>query len=516
MKKNLKIVLVLFYSITLHANSVFKNPYTSQIVISSPGEYRLEEDVAVAPRTSNSAMILIAASNVQLDLNGKSIGISTTSFTPIRAGIQVTNGAENVTICNGTINGQGTQTTALTSTGVYGFRNNNLTIKNLTINQCTSNGILLDRSSNTKIDHIDLSKCRSNGIRLKTSNRGSVNFLTCDSMLSGTAINATSCNKWTVKNSTIKNSINTHLQGILLNSCTGFECHNVEIINNSGSGTKRGIDLFSSTYNSFRHCSFKNNISTDSPVKGFRCDTSSNLNCFEKCFADQNTNGVNDYPIILYHNAGGDYNTFDGCTALDNTSTTTIFCFLSELIGFGTIFKSCEAINNQCGLTGGAYGFVSIQDYNLQILYCNASYNGNFSDEITGNRSIAIGIALLGALNYHSINNNLIMGNRGIQAQYGFADFGYLTTIPGAATISAGAGILNFSSNVSLFHGPSKTFGAQSASRANFYETGGITSSITEVQIRESSQVSQVFPCLLSSDPTKNISIYITPATTLT
>lgn len=489
-------------------NKLFSNPYTKQVVISTPGSYILEENLAIAARTSNSAMILIAASDVILDLNGKSIGISTTSFTPLRTGIKISNGAENVTICNGTINGQGTQTTALTSTGIYGFRNNSITINNVSIKQCTTQGLAFDETENIAIKKCVIENAAT-GLITRSCHQGIINDLKIKKATTG--IDTIECNKWTLRNISVSDKQSGAVTGFSGNTCHSYDVANFTITNNIGTGAKIAVSLTDCTDSSFYNCIFSNNTPSNGSTNTiFACYGSADCNSFTKCSV-QNNNDNNSVSTLEGFWTNSKYTLFDNCSVLDNSFTGTIFGFRSAITR-GTRTESCKVSGNTCGKTGEFYGIFLESDEEYSLNNCQISRNGNFGTA-TGNRSVATGIMLFDAAARLRITNNLVNDNHGYRGQYGFADFSGAFVTTGIGIPSGTASSVHFKGNVFINQGPISMDG-QLSYRANLVADAIAGYSLTQQAISAAFAASTDLSSFVDFDPTTNLSIYITTATT--
>ena len=81
--------------------SRYNKNYICTFTISAPGEYKLAANLTLSG--TNQTAITVSASNVVVDLNGLTLGTSDQTFS--NTGIAVSNGANNVTVQNGSING---------------------------------------------------------------------------------------------------------------------------------------------------------------------------------------------------------------------------------------------------------------------------------------------------------------------------------------------------------------------------------------------------------------------------
>lgn len=453
------------------------NSFTGQVIIAEPGKYVLSEDIAVAPRSSNSAMVYIASSDVYLDLNGKSLTLSATNNMPVLSGIWIADEAEDITITNGYIKGQSVNnlSTAVTSTGIYGNYNKNVVIERVVIDNCTDTGIILDNSWKASIAKTKI-KNSPTGVLLQSSRDATLSDLALTQVNSGVIAN--NCNLLGLSKINVADSSSGAVTGFSFDNCAKVVGANLKVQNNLGAGAKTGFELSNSTRCAFTLCDFLNNICDDAsnPLIGFSTDELSDENKFDRCSVRNNFDRNAGNEIYGFSMIGGHYNTLNQCSILDNTSTSTIYgveCdydttyYKNMLGGIGLRVEACKILNNTTGIGGEVYGILAKNLSNSSIHGCEISGNGCFSPLSVNNVSAVAAIALWDSCSGLRITDNLMVGNSAYRMQYGFIDQGSTSDYLSSEPTDSSQGIF-FYGNSAVHHGPQALGFSGQVLRANF------------------------------------------------
>lgn len=159
------------------------------IIIKKPGVYRFKQDIWWAPQ--NCTAITIAANDVTLDLNGKSLITVNAEIGSKVIGVLIQNNTnaealQNVSIINGSIAG-------VTQCGISASNTTNLKIENITVNGIrsfdtstayfTPSGIYIENSTSfsinkCKIADADITAASFAGIQIMKSSQGKVSNCT--------------------------------------------------------------------------------------------------------------------------------------------------------------------------------------------------------------------------------------------------------------------------------------------------------------------------------------------------
>lgn len=440
------------------ASSSLNSSATSNgmFMITAPGRYFLTTDLCAAPCTSAVPVIYINASDVTLDLGGKSVTLSATNNTPCKSGIAIASGKRNITIMNGVVSGtnNGTSEESRMSYGIYATSNTNITLENVQTVSCKKVGIYLNGCKNTCIKNV-----KSYGNSSAEMRAGDPSFsagLALISCIDGEITDSEFCGSYgtgamgacgiyagsstynffltnvdvSLNQSTNGSSAGVPTGGLVLYSgCSGFVCKNVKASANSGSQL----------------------ASTSQPVAGIYLASSSNNNKFENCAANDNSGtataaatGMSVNGIRLVGSSG---NIFRNCVASRNVGTASAVGSTFSVGGIvlssspkSNAFYDCM-ISNNGGSHVYAYGFFSTSSAGTIIKKCRV--DGNYTDDgytrgiylgsdtssfiqecATNNNtsatSYAYGIHLVSCTNC-TVEYNKMYANKGA-AQYGFCD----------------------------------------------------------------------------------------------
>jgi hypothetical protein len=443
-----------------------------QFVIAKSGRYFLSTDILAAP-AAQIPCIYINASDVVLDLGGKTITLSSTTYQKNSAAISVANGMSDITIMNGTLNGKNSNT--YTSTGIkFGTSVSNILVDNVHVVNFGYDGITFDNGcSDTILNNIhtynigSAAKSVARGLAIVGTSGSSCNdFTIIDSDFNKTTattdlrvygIYATYCNNLSANNVKVSNTAGATgaVRGVLLDNCTGVMCDNVKILRPTTSGAAPfsvGFDLAGSTGCSFVNCSANNGLSSNSTSSayGFRLANSSNSNTFINCEAKNNLGGGTSAGVSL---DSSHYNTFQSCNIIANGGASRLtYGFQSGLNSSssgtdltktcsGSTFKSCK-VNNNIATKGNAYGFALSGDTGAAIQDC----------EIKANASSATcyGIALHHTCIKNIVEYNKIYSNSGTIGKYGFKDFANDSTTFLRGNVAFGHGATFSGGNASI------------------------------------------------------------------
>ncbi|MBM3886367.1 right-handed parallel beta-helix repeat-containing protein [Candidatus Dependentiae bacterium] len=431
-----------------------------QFKITKSGRYFLSTDIAAAPAASQIACIYIDASDVVLDLGGKTLTLSSTTYQVNSAAIEIAANKSDITIMNGTLNGKASTTSAYTRTGIkVNGGASNVLLDNVHVVNFAYDGIAFDATATAISDVIInnvrtynigaglslgatyASKSYARGLSLHGASATAINDVTIiDSEFNKTTttgdvrtygIFASYCNNLTLNNVKVSNTTGTigAVRGILLANSTGVHADGVKVLRatsgSSGAPIVAGIDLATSSGCSFVNCSVNNGTSTHftTTVYGFRLASTSNSNSFICCEARNNVGKGTSIGISL---DAAHYNTIDKCAITGNGGTTqNVYGIRSGLhtnggttdyaaTCSGTSIKNCK-INNNVASSGNTYGISLSGDTGALIQEC----------EIKSNISsgTCYGVALHHTSPRNVVEYNKIYSNKGTIGQYGFKDF---------------------------------------------------------------------------------------------
>lgn len=427
-----------------------------QFVISKSGRYFLSTDLLAAPAASQVPCIYINASDVVLDLGGKTVTLSSTTVQKNSAAISIANGMSDITIMNGTINGRAGTSSVYTSTGIlFGTSVSNVLLDNVHVVNFSYDGIAFGAGcSNTVINNVHTyniglaAKSFSRGLAIVGTNATTTacnDFTIIDSDFNKTnfsgdmrvyGIYAVYCNNLTINNVKISNTTGTTgaVRGLLLDNCTSVMCNNVSVLRATSGATSApvivGFDLATTTASSFVDCVANSGLSTNSTTStyGFRLASSSNGNSFVNCQARNNLGAGTTAGVSL---DTSHYNTFQGCSIIANGGLSHLtYGFQSGLNSAvsgtdltktcsGTTFKSCR-VNSNIATAGNTFGFSLSADSGATIQDCEIKANAS--------SGTCFGIALHHTGVKNIVEYNKIYSNTGTIGRYGFKDFAYDST----------------------------------------------------------------------------------------
>lgn len=398
---------------------------TQQLSITNPGAYLIKEDLEAAPSTSNLSIILIASSNVELDLGGKTLTLSPSCYTPMKAAIELARGASNITIKNGFI--QGTSDLAKIAHGVIGQDNHNIKLNSLQISSCTNSGISLDYGSkldfrNIKILGIANSLGSTYGIKLNYCKQVSLKnnairnifcYAPSPALCIGVHLEHSSqCSLNSIKISKIEATkslscgfYSTFSSKINGEKITSYNHSTTALLDNC-----YGFFIDQGDEHAFSACSsYDNTVSFSGNSYGFKISNST-LSTLEKCKSYNNYSRLGE--ACGYENSNSKYTQFYGCSSLYNKGQTRSFGFIST-DSSGTWLKKCSSVRNK-STCGAVYGVAFYNEdtgiiRDCQITANAAPYGGAF------------GIAMLGSCFSNKIRANFVANNTG-SGQFGFYD----------------------------------------------------------------------------------------------
>lgn len=394
-----------------------------QFKISDPGYYLFSTDLYVASGRSDVAVIYIDASNVVVDMGGKSLTLSATNRTTIMTAIRVAPNANNITIMNGTINGSGRQ--SMINTGIECSANTGLTLDNLRIINCDVAGISIEDSSNVAVNRVHTYKTGQSGLYLYNCADGFVGnstFSGCLTFSTNTFGAAASRSRGFVfENIDVRgmSSVDGSVHGIYLEECSGFSCTNLNACDNTVTGSGNfcvGINLTRSQGCSLKNCTANNNKSANETSRsfGFLLARGAINNSIELCEA-KNNQGIgwvtSGFGLSDAHN-----NSFLKCKSMGNRGVDLgTYGFYSTKAGSGNFFSECKA-NANYSEKGTVIGFGLKNEKRSVIERCEASSNDGAAGDVYG-------IALLGDCTNVTVEFNKLFSNFAAQKCYGFKDF---------------------------------------------------------------------------------------------
>lgn len=400
---------------------------SGQYIINQPGVYVLGADVKLPVGRSNVSMIHIAASNVVLDLNGKSLSLSTTNRMPCAKGISVGSSFKNIVIKNGFIIGSGANGAKIVD------------------------GISCQGAENVSIQNVIVQGCLQRGFYANSCKKFSISNASFDSTASSAAnqlvhgFYASDCHGFILNDVSVSYNQSSRgiAKGMELSQCSNFLCEGVRAIRNLGAGNADnnqdndedasiGIHLASSHRNRFVSCTANDNriITLDNNILdrfcyGFYLQTGSN-NTLMQCEANGNSGGIGGAGIIVTNPT---YNVFQSCVTNNNSAGSggIAYGILCAMTNIGILMCSASVIGCSAygsyvsGLGSKAYGIVFKGMKSGRIEGCFTGAN---------TASSSYGIALISqpannapyACSHIDVANNTIFYNPGTSKAYGFYD----------------------------------------------------------------------------------------------
>lgn len=443
-----------------------------QFVINKSGRYFLSTSVSAAPAASRTPCIYINASDVVLDLGGKTLTLSATTNQKNSSAIEIAADKTSITIMNGTINGRAGTSSVYTTTGIkFNANASNILIDSVKVINCGERGIVFDTGCSDIILN-QVRACNSSAVSgyaarcLSLSSCNNVTIMdssfnkttsTCTNSTYG--IFAVLCNNLTFSNIQIFNTtgIAGYIRGLWLVNCTGATCDNVQVHGSTAGSNAAmevsGIDLLESTGCTFLNCSASNGLATHytTTTYGFKLTYASSSNTFVNCTASNNRgNGTSS----AFRISGSHFNSFTECLALGNGGVSRLaYGFQLGLNSepsltvdlaiscSGNSFASCK-VNGNRATQGNTYGFDLAGETGSSIQNC----------EIKGNSAAGIcyGIALHGNCIKNVVEHNNIYTNLGTTGMYGFKDFAYDSTTFLRGNVAFGHGATFSGGNAAL------------------------------------------------------------------
>jgi hypothetical protein len=316
---NNKVPFFSFLFLTLASSSI-----NAVISIDKPGEYTLEGSYQ-----GPDNVVVIAASNVKVDLAGRTLSSATT-------GITINSGLSNITIKNGFIDNC---TVGIAIKDGCAF----IRIKDIEITNCSNCAVQVAGTSSNEINSIIFKRLKMH----LSCTQGTTNNIiqidyTNDIILSDCLM-------------TKNGDSSTDLHGISLSHCSNGLFENIKISANVGK-TFYGVYIDNSSDCFFNHCNVRSNIATNN-LTGF-CFTggaATSGNLCEKCYALNNnsTNGpINGFELLALVTQ----NILQECTAAGNMtngglSTSNCYGFNLDQATFCSVVK-CRALYNSAPISG--------------------------------------------------------------------------------------------------------------------------------------------------------------------
>ncbi len=394
--------------------------------LSTPGRYYLTESILMSPINSNVTCLKITSSNVVLDLRGHSITGTTMQGAGMCA-IEVESMLSNVTICNGTIN-------AINGNAIKtGISCNNVTIRDMVVNNCTDVGINFS-CTDSIIERVKIFSCNNflissaAGLYLNGAHRVKIRDCQFDNNWSfanhsyGIYIGLSSY----VELLRCSSNQNAGGSGLVAYNAYGFyasssnnltfkDCESFGTA--TSTGTAYGFCLEYCNSALLESCVANRNSASGAPVYGFRIDNS-NRCLLKDCRAFDNTSNHHAYGFMAYQSY---YNSFENCQAIGQSSTS--FLMSTTVAGFaslgsrGNVFKGCVASGNVAASIAGAraVGFYFSEAEKYSHIIGSYVYSNN------GASGTAYGIFLDGA-QWSTVKNNQIYANIGDTNGYGIRD----------------------------------------------------------------------------------------------
>lgn len=412
---------------------ITKNVIGGQYSIRQSGTYVLSTDIKIPVGRSNVPMIYIGASDVVLDLNGKSLSLSTTNFMPSAKGIAIGSSYRNIVIKNGAINGDGSNG-ARVLTGLYlQSANDNIVIDNMKITGCLQSGLWATSCKNVSITDSSF------------DSGGADSSLVVNDVY---GIYASYCNGFLINNvSTSYNMGSGVTRGIALSVCANFSCSNIAAIGNKGIGidanAAAGIYVESLSNSSFTSCLANSNSNRtylgQGHCYGFLFKSSTN-NRMLQCEANSNKGSILGVGIAML--SGSHNNTVEKSEAKNTiiVNTGAVYGILCDE-SYGITIKECNIWGGRAPeMSSYAYGIAlkGVQSGRLEncVVGANRAYLGN-----GGQGTGSYGIALLNTCKSIDVIGNTIFYNPGRDKSFGFYDDAVPTTSFLRGNVAYGHGV---------------------------------------------------------------------------
>lgn len=386
----------------------FQNPIHSsdlsssanpQYSIKSSGRYYLAESLTKEHNTASGIILLINSNNVTLDMNSKSIEPHISGSLSTGTGIAVAQGASNISIMNGTINGRDHSGTSRLNTGL------DLAESSVSGGSGTTYSI--------KVRNIYITGCKKNASRGDTINDLSIEgFSSNDNTSTSSNVNGISLstvNNFIIRNSEFNNNstTTTTTNGIALGACKNGIIENCTASNNSGTTGCNGLYIYNASRNI--KCSNVNtsNNTSSSGVVGIQANNSPMVT-FENCTANNiySTSGSSAHAYGFLIQSGSDHNRFINCSANESNSTATT----SGAYGFwiasdSNYFENVQANSNNSNSVAKVAGIYLNSSSNNTFINCstNRNQNTNTSDSDGAN---AYGVYITSGSNNSFLNCN--------------------------------------------------------------------------------------------------------------
>lgn len=523
-----KLVTPVFYTDTIKQKDLNQSA-TSIYKISRPGRYYVASDLTFTPTNNNAIGIEIAASNVTIDLNTKTLNHNSNS----RAGfifIKLDGGNSNITITNGKILSDGNGKNAI-------LIDRGSTVGSPVVNNINLNNLIIRKFNSSLINESGTSTVIANGLNISN--------VDMSNMVASTTTNTCNLNyrnNINIQDTTIHNCSTS--SGNLANfhqaSCNNTKFINVNCSNNSAaswilefdiignhiyfkncicsnSSSGSGAAIFAPYGNviTFESCSVFN-ASAGTDLQGFYPWNSKSV-IYRNCIVKGSTGGVSATAFINNPTNG---TLIENCTVSNISSPGQVIGFYDNNQPSSVIFRNCIAqkiyssgadaygfwiVNGKqhlfenctargCQSTGNykAVGFYLINETNDCIFNCK-SYS-NYAPS-----NIGAGIYLDSSVTNCVTIGNQLFNNTGT-SQYGYYDATALTSTTNwiAKNVAFGQGVSQVTAS-----GP-----AYNSSKCNYFI--GTASSVINDRMTFINDVSKEAMTTLDTAKTnwENVSVY--------
>lgn len=306
---------------------VFAKLYAPSLTISQPGFYQLSQTLAASPSSAGDAIILIAASNVILDLHGNPI-VQNNATLGID-GVRINPGLTDVTIQNGVIRNVTGNGLAITSSDAQ------IQAINVMFENCGATGINADGSAGA-INNLAIAGCRFIGCG---SNSTSTTILSLINCIDG------SINECEIAGSS--NSVSTTFAPCSILSSSLIVVNDLRIEDNvSTASFFAGFSDVANGACTFNEIVVQKNLDVTSTFAGFLISSLGSL--YSNCLCTSNSNGVNGsfYGFQITGSNNAQYNIFQNCGALSNISGAPLGLFGFFIDAPNNSFFNCFALSN--------------------------------------------------------------------------------------------------------------------------------------------------------------------------
>lgn len=402
-----------FYVGTIKQADLNQASTTAMYKITRPGTYYVANDLTFTPQNNGVIGIEIAANNVTIDLNTKTLNHSTNSQATFNL-IKIDGGYSNITITNGTIisDGGGASNVA---TAILIDRassvTNNIDINNLLISKFNGGD---NTSCGGGIIEFGASTSVANGLKISNVN---INTITGNSTDDAYACSIKYRGYINIENSKFNYIINTNASrnsyGIKLSTCTDINVKNCDSSYNTAANNCFSFWVTSNCKDvNFANCNSSVCTSNNNNVAGYYIDSSSYQIDIKECSCSYNTGPYN----FGYYLNGSTGIKVTSCEARTLTSTTWVWGFFN--VSDGANFNGCIGSNISLTTVASTSGAFYNSAQNCIYKNCLAQYNNATAASQNMMGWYSVNLYATNKNNY--FENCIATGNYGTAGVFGF------------------------------------------------------------------------------------------------